>query len=124
MLPLPNISGYDGGDCCECTCVSTESYECGAGHHDGYSCIDPSAECVDVDDGPTNPEDEDYPDSPMTHGQSYSHSMNSLGCIPGYISDGYCDEVNNNDNCGTSRVCHLAFYSLPVYSFVASLVSQ
>ena len=38
------FSGYDGGDCCECTCVSTSEYSCG--DHDGYDCIDPSSPCI------------------------------------------------------------------------------
>ncbi|KAH8062142.1 hypothetical protein JL720_13248 [Aureococcus anophagefferens] len=29
---------YDGGDCCESTCVSTSSYDCGV---NGYDCQDP-----------------------------------------------------------------------------------
>jgi len=33
--------GYDGGDCCECTCVSTD-YECGIV---GFDCADPYADC-------------------------------------------------------------------------------
>ena len=53
--------GYDGGDCCECTCVAPEKTEkttdddhrwgdddqgCGF----GFACVDPSAPCVDDDD--------------------------------------------------------------------------
>ncbi|CAM9801872.1 unnamed protein product, partial [Ectocarpus sp. 8 AP-2014] len=37
--------GYDGGDCCECTCVDA-SYSCG---NFGFACIDPAAACVDDD---------------------------------------------------------------------------
>ena len=44
-LSLP--SGYDGGDCCECTCDPTAEYECGHGLHGGYSCVDPSASCFE-----------------------------------------------------------------------------
>ena len=33
--------GYDGGDCCDCTCVSTD-YECGIV---GFDCADLSADC-------------------------------------------------------------------------------
>lgn len=32
--------GYDGGDCCECGCISTISYPCGSL---GYDCLDPLA---------------------------------------------------------------------------------
>lgn len=34
---------YDGGDCCECTCISN-SYACGP----SYNCVDPWAQCDDV----------------------------------------------------------------------------
>ena len=33
--------GWDGGDCCECTCQSTANYDCGV--YSGYDCKDPSA---------------------------------------------------------------------------------
>lgn len=33
---------YDGGDCCECTCVD-EAFICG---EEAYECVDPSAPCV------------------------------------------------------------------------------
>ena len=36
-------SGYDGGDCCECTCVSTSEIACG--DSDGFDCIDPDSSC-------------------------------------------------------------------------------
>ncbi|CAM9920669.1 unnamed protein product, partial [Ectocarpus sp. 6 AP-2014] len=40
--------GYDGGDCCECTCQVTSS---GWGSNpDYFACIDPEAPCVDDDD--------------------------------------------------------------------------
>ena len=35
------ICGYDGGDCCECTCEGACEF---------FACIDPSAPCVDDDD--------------------------------------------------------------------------
>ncbi|CAN0376720.1 unnamed protein product, partial [Hapterophycus canaliculatus] len=37
---------YDGGDCCECTCVSSIDL---SGCDSGFACIDPSAPCVDDD---------------------------------------------------------------------------
>ncbi|CAM9629105.1 unnamed protein product [Ectocarpus sp. 4 AP-2014] len=33
---------YDGGDCCICDCVDTESYCCG---YAGFSCLDPTSDC-------------------------------------------------------------------------------
>ena len=90
-----STSGYDGGDCCECTCVTTDFFECGEGYHGGYTCIDPGAECVDEDDVTDLPTTEDTYDWSTT---------TSLGCVPGYFADGYCDRLNNNEECGTSHV--------------------
>ena len=39
---------YDGGDCCECTCVDKPNQECG--RYSGFACVDPDAECVNDDD--------------------------------------------------------------------------
>eukprot|EP00904_Undaria_pinnatifida_P003012 jgi/Undpi1/12711/HiC_scaffold_6.g02379.m1 len=75
--------GYDGGDCCDCTCVDTEDLECGVS---GFACIDPSASCVDDDDVTTNPDSTTESD-PIT-------------CWPQYYSDGDCDGINNNEECG------------------------
>ena len=38
------LLGYDGGDCCECTCVSTVEAACG---DNDYNCIDPSYPCIE-----------------------------------------------------------------------------
>ncbi|CAM9194446.1 unnamed protein product, partial [Laminaria digitata] len=45
-----NGAGYDGGDCCECTCVDTDTFNCGDEEFGGFACLDPSAPCVDDDD--------------------------------------------------------------------------
>lgn len=45
--------GYDGGDCCECTCVAPENSwndDGACSHNAGFACIDPEAPCVDDDD--------------------------------------------------------------------------
>ena len=39
---------YDGGDCCSCTCEDTPNQTCGSWSF--FSCLDPSAECVNDDD--------------------------------------------------------------------------
>lgn len=40
-----SLSGYDGGDCCDCDCVGTEDYTCG--HSGDNDCVNPSSACVD-----------------------------------------------------------------------------
>ena len=87
-------SDYDGGDCCECTCVSTANYTCGDDFHGGYACIDPRAECVDDDDITSVPEFRYNP---------YSERASSA-CFDAVMSDGDCDPNNNNEECGASRV--------------------
>lgn len=69
------LEGYDSGDCCQCTCVSTPDYTCG---DRGFQCIDPSASCVEDDDDA------------------------AVSCITIYFGDGDCDARNNNEDCGKS----------------------
>ena len=83
--------GYDGGDCCECTCreyggTSTGFYNflCGA---DGYDCLDPSAptDCVSESHNPTpSPVVSPYPDCDGRDS---------------WIGDGYCDTSTNSEEC-------------------------
>ena len=45
-----DLSDYDGGDCCECTCDPTKAdHDDGCGPWNGFSCIDPMAPCVNDD---------------------------------------------------------------------------
>ena len=64
--------GYDGGDCCEDSCISSDRNECGV---DG-----PGFFCKDPDNGGTDP----YPNCEKTE----------------WIGTGYCTDVNNNADCG------------------------
>ncbi|CAM9132154.1 unnamed protein product [Ectocarpus sp. 13 AM-2016] len=75
--------GYDGGDCCECTCVAPPTDDdwdddwygaCGG----GFACIDPNAACVNDDD--------------ITVQKFES-------CDTVSMSNGYCDIDNNNEAC-------------------------
>lgn len=84
---LPYLPGYDGGDCCPCTCVSTTEFDCGIA---GFCCDDPSAACVDDDDSTLIHSDD------ATAVGSYSFSE----CITSFIGDGECDADNNNSACG------------------------
>ncbi|CAN0488235.1 unnamed protein product, partial [Ectocarpus sp. 12 AP-2014] len=74
-------AGYDGGDCCECTCVEPEYNDweenvpaCGS----GFASIDPSAPCV---------EDDDITLDIVANCDSVS------------VGDGNCDVDNNNEAC-------------------------
>ncbi|CAM9233132.1 unnamed protein product [Scytosiphon promiscuus] len=69
------LCGYDGGDCCECSCIDGPYYSCGL---NGYSCLDPA--CL------FNPElIAEYPD-----------------CDGDWllVGDGHCLASKNNALCG------------------------
>lgn len=85
-FPSPD---YDGGDCCECTCVSTTSFTCGEGRR--YRCIDPIASCVDGDG------------SDSTSGEDVDSSTVEP-CSADILGDGLCDPVNNIEECGKSQM--------------------
>lgn len=126
------VSGYDGGDCCECTCISTTDNGCGVAT--GFACFDPSASssCV-IEAGEGNTAgitgDDDteriilLPDdgrteqslaptwapTPTAEGLAatpsggYSTASSSSSCILDSLSDGSCNADNNNQECGASR---------------------
>ena len=66
--------GYDGGDCCACTCVDGPLYSCGS---NGFNCDNTA--CLDLDITVRYPE-----------------------CVNGWLSigDGLCNAENNNQACG------------------------
>ena len=67
--------GWDGKDCCECTCLDREHHDCGSG---GYGCLDPNSECTDP---------------------SLLRYSNCSGALS-WIDNGNCDSVNNIEACG------------------------
>ena len=85
-----NDPGYDGGDCCECTCVSTANFSCGKEYHGGYTCVDPNAPCFGDDDDTFTP----------TSGDDTNTDDASTSCFDKGISDGFCFPDNNNEACG------------------------
>lgn len=93
-------SGYDGGDCCDCTCISTDEHTCGDLGKGGFACIDPSAPCTD---------DDDY----------FEGSFSFSQCNDALIADGVCDRSNNNYECG--GIC--SWYILPCRGWGWSLMS-
>ena len=82
VLPALSFEGYDGGDCCRCTCVppvtSSDDYAC-TDDINFFACVDPDADCVDDDD--------------ITVG-----IIDNCG-RPGTIGDGFCDQSNNKAEC-------------------------
>ncbi|CAM9206350.1 unnamed protein product [Ectocarpus sp. 13 AM-2016] len=68
--------GYDGGDCCECTCVVDWSVEFGCTE---FACFDPTAPCVDDDDVTADALE---------------------NCMVEHLGDGHCDASNNIEICG------------------------
>ena len=71
--------GYDGGDCCEETCVSN-AYVCGG--NGGFDCLDP----------------EHNDDPEMSFSFSFSFSF---GCQDDKNPNAFCNPSNNNERCGT-----------------------
>ncbi|CAN0485885.1 unnamed protein product, partial [Ectocarpus sp. 12 AP-2014] len=70
--------GYDGGDCCACTCVGPDDEFVWCQDED-FACIDPDAPCVGDDD--------------VTDQIAENCETSSLG-------NGLCDQANNNEICG------------------------
>eukprot|EP00299_Pterocystis_sp_00344_P000471 c10126_g4_i2.p1 GENE.c10126_g4_i2~~c10126_g4_i2.p1 ORF type:complete len:1160 (-),score=371.89 c10126_g4_i2:73-3552(-) len=104
---------FDGGDCCEESCVSTEAYTCG---ENGYDCVDPNYFCAYPDyngDGYCDPETNtrgcqydggDCCASTCVSAQ-YECGTNGFNCLDSevchshWIGDGWCDNQNNNIDC-------------------------
>lgn len=79
--------GFDGGDCCECTCVASDGSPCNRAEA-GFSCRDPNA--------PVNCDSMES----RKHFWAATYSYpKCAGYVP-QIRDGRCDEANNNADCG------------------------
>lgn len=76
-FPSSVLSAYDGGDCCSCTCVPTTDNACKL----GFACVDPEAACMNDDDITVD-------------------MFDNCGWVLS-IGNGYCDQDNNNAECGT-----------------------
>lgn len=96
-------SGYDGGDCCRCTCISFDGSPCGTGNE--FECRDPTAPCIDDDDANT------------------SGYTSTFKCLTEFFGDGDCDLENNEEDCGTSRsVCALSVALLQVHAIFRAFI--
>ena len=69
--------GWDGGDCCECTCAPNPEKVL-ACEPDSFVCLDPNSGCAD---------------------QSLLQYTNCTGYLAD-IGNGYCNSENNNEACG------------------------
>ncbi|CAN0252631.1 unnamed protein product, partial [Ectocarpus sp. 12 AP-2014] len=81
----PDSAGYDGGDCCECTCEYESPYDWDDDwdynyHCMEFACIDPNAACVSDDDITVD-------------------MFENCGYVSG-IGNGWCDRNNNKEECG------------------------
>jgi len=112
------ICDYDGGDCCECTCTdiihTSESYESTYTTECGYfDCKDPEAPCQSQTCVDAFPEGCSF--MSMFNTDSFDSNIcqtgkceveeccidlcGSKGGVSDWISDGYCDHVNNIPEC-------------------------
>ena len=94
--PTRFVAGYDDGDCCEASCVST-SFRCG--EFAPYNCLDP-----------------DHNGEPAT---SYSYKFS---CEDDLAGNGHCDSVNNNEECGMSVDLDIYIY-IYIMLYLASIRS-
>lgn len=81
----PPRKGYDGGDCCACTCESEALCGTSRDFGGGFDCVDPDAKCGDEEDGGGVDEE--------------------TGCNDGTLGNSACDEENNNEACGEPAPC-------------------
>uniref|UniRef100_A0A7S1TZS8 LNR domain-containing protein n=1 Tax=Phaeomonas parva TaxID=124430 RepID=A0A7S1TZS8_9STRA len=106
--------GWDGGDCCEQTCVSGSPFTCGV---NGYNCVNPTGDCdfaTALGNGVCNLEaniDECSWDGGDCCASTCNHAdcatatftctdpdaVDTLNCdYEGYKNDGYCDHPTSN----------------------------
>lgn len=100
--------GYDGGDCCECTCVSTAGYICG--DTNGFDCVDPASPCVNgfVEAGSKTTVRVSANAYDMRPGKkSGHHGCNEDGCVPELTRDGITlVEAESRWSCKSKLVPH------------------
>ena len=105
-LNVPSC-GFDGGDCCPCTCSDGPDHSCSDNTFDcEYLDCDASGISSDFewDDTPECEEDDDQTDRTGTFGPlgktfSAREGEGTACCEKNYIADGYCDSVNNHIGC-------------------------
>lgn len=101
--------GFDGGDCCSCTCIHGTKWQCGA---NAFNCVDPDASCSTEaeDNTPTNNDgtsSNNAGDGEVDGDREESGLERYPECVSGsadFIGDSYCDPQNNSQACGEARV--------------------
>lgn len=90
--------GFDGGDCCSCTCVDSADHKCGDG---GYTCADPAVPLTCARDSDAYPPPAE---SPEVEDRLQSVRLRYPGCATigtvALVGDGFCDLLNVNEECG------------------------
>lgn len=114
---------YDGGDCCESTCLEhvelngPKEYTCG---QNGYDCLDPSTggdggggddsgdpddetvtgdQTVEPTSAPSSVDEQPSPMTPPPNGEFDESSCEAAGGQLSYLDDMYCDDRNNVPEC-------------------------
>lgn len=93
-----NECAYDGGDCCPCTCKAHADYGC---WQYGFYCIDPTvpeACAATFNESNYAGYDDDVYSSFSNDDELVNAYPNCTG-VYSYISDGWCDDENNNQGC-------------------------
>lgn len=107
--------GYDGGDCCECTCDSTLPFSCGDDAE--FDCVDPSASCFNfyVEAGTKTTVGVSTNGYDTRPGQASGDSGCLVdGCAPELARDGISADVESRWSCSQSiipsgRLCRIDF---------------
>lgn len=105
LVEISSFAVYDGGDCCECTCISGLFSICGENAE--YKCVDPSAVCVDgyVEVGTKTNVFVSANAYDTRSGQTSGGSgCMDDGCAPALTRDGISDDVESRWSCNPSIV--------------------
>lgn len=106
-----STAGYDGGDCCECTCANTEEYTCG--DNGEFDCVDPRSLCAHVEVG-TKTSVAVSANAYDTRGNSAGVGCGSSGCEPALARDGDAEGAESRWSCAQKIVpdgalCEITF---------------
>lgn len=92
--------GYDGGDCCECTCISNDFHECG--YYD-FDCLSPGGDKCDTSsstDKQSVTTATTSSDTPISSNfDTYESDATGEECFPAYVGNGDCNPESNNPSC-------------------------